>query len=37
MTARLGMDAESGLVHSVIGTAADVNDVTQATQLLHWQ
>jgi IS5 family transposase len=29
------VDAESGLVHTVIGTAANVNDVTQATGLLH--
>lgn len=34
MTAHIGVDAESGLVHTVIGTAANVNDVTQATQLL---
>ncbi|MBF9264063.1 transposase [Acidovorax cattleyae] len=31
------MDAESGLVHTVIGTAATVNDVTQAARLLHGQ
>ena len=30
MKAHIGVDAESGLVHSVIGTAANVNDVTQA-------
>ena len=35
MKAHIGVDAESGLVHTVIGTAANVNDVTQATQLLH--
>ncbi len=29
------VDAELGLVHSVIGTAANVNDVTQAAGLLH--
>lgn len=28
------MDAGSGLVHKVIGTAANVNDVTQAAGLL---
>jgi IS5 family transposase len=28
MKAHIGVDAESGLVHSVIGTAANVNDVT---------
>ncbi|MFG5411427.1 transposase, partial [Piscinibacter sakaiensis] len=37
MKAHIGVDAESGLVHAVIGTAANVNDVTQATQLLHGQ
>jgi IS5 family transposase len=35
MKAHIGVDAESGLVHSVIGTAANVNDVTQAAGLLH--
>src|SRR5258705_257161 len=34
-TLRDGLDAESGLVHSVIGTAANVADVTQAHDLLH--
>ncbi len=29
------MDAESGLVHTIIGTAANVNDVTQGHALLH--
>ena len=29
------MDAQSGLVHTVIGTAANVNDVTQGHALLH--
>ena len=28
-TAHIGVDAQSGLVHTVIGTAANVNDVTQ--------
>ena len=37
MKAHIGVDAESGLVHTVIGTAANVNDVTQATQLLNGQ
>ncbi len=37
MKAHIGVDAESGLVHTVIGTGANVNDVTQATQLLHGQ
>jgi IS5 family transposase len=31
----LGADADSGLVHSVIGTAGNVADVTQASGLLH--
>ena len=35
MKAHIGVDAESGLVHTVIGTAANVNDVTQAHGLLH--
>jgi transposase, IS5 family len=37
MKAHIGVDADSGLVHSVIGTAANVNDVTQAADLLHGQ
>ena len=35
MKAHIGADAESGLVHTVVGTAANVNDVTQAHALLH--
>jgi transposase, IS5 family len=35
MKAHIDGDAESGLVHSVIGTAANVNDVTQAFDLIH--
>jgi len=35
MKAHIGVDADSGLVHTVIGTAANVNDVTQAAGLLH--
>jgi IS5 family transposase len=35
MNAHIGVDAESRLVHTVIGTAANVNDVTQAAGLLH--
>jgi IS5 family transposase len=35
LKAHIGVDAESGLVHTVIGTAANVNDVTQAGALLH--
>lgn len=37
MKAHIGVDAESGLVHTVIGTAANVADVTQAGDLLHGQ
>ncbi|RVU45947.1 IS5 family transposase [Rubrivivax rivuli] len=37
MKAHIGVDAESRLVHTVIGTAANVNDVTQAGALLHGQ
>ena len=35
MKAHIGVDAQSGLVHTVIGTAANVSDVTQAQVLLH--
>ena len=35
MKAHIGADAESGLVHTVVGTAANVADVTQAHHLLH--
>jgi IS5 family transposase len=35
MKAHIGVDAESGLVHIVIGTVANVNDVTQGHVLLH--
>jgi transposase, IS5 family len=34
MKAHIGADAESGLVHTVVGTAANANDVTQAQALL---
>jgi IS5 family transposase len=37
MKAHIGVDAESGLVHTVVGTAANVSDVTQACALLHGQ
>jgi IS5 family transposase len=37
MKAHVGADAETGLVHTVVGTAANVNDVTQAHALLHGQ
>ena len=35
MKAHIGVDADSGLVHTVVGTAANVNDVTQADKLVH--
>ncbi|KAB7619363.1 IS5 family transposase, partial [Alkalilimnicola sp. S0819] len=35
MKAHIGADAHSGLVHSLVGTAANVADVTQTHQLLH--
>lgn len=37
MKAHIGVDAESGLVHSVINTAANTHDITQASSLLHGQ
>lgn len=37
MKGHIGVDADSGLVHSVVGTAANVNDVTQAHALVHGQ
>jgi IS5 family transposase len=35
MKAHIGVDADSGLVHTVIATPANVHDVTQAHALLH--
>jgi IS5 family transposase len=35
MKAHIGVDAKSGLVHTVIGTAANVSDVSQTHGLLH--
>ena len=37
MKAHIGVDADSGLVHTVRGTAAHVNDVTEGNSLLHGQ
>ena len=37
MKAHIGVDADSGLVHTLIGTAANAADVTQANALLHGQ
>ena len=35
MKVHIGVDADSGLTHSLVTTAANVNDVTQAHALLH--
>jgi len=35
MKAHIGVDADSGLVHTVRGTAGSVNDVVEANALLH--
>lgn len=35
MKAHIGVDAHSGLIHTAIGTAGNVHDVTQAEALLH--
>jgi IS5 family transposase len=35
MKAHVGVDAASGLLHTVIGPAGNVSDVTQAGSLLH--
>jgi transposase, IS5 family len=35
MKAHIGVDADSGLTHSLIGTSANVADVTQTRALLH--
>jgi IS5 family transposase len=37
MKAHIGTDAESGLVHSVIATAANIADINVAAALLHGQ
>ena len=37
MKAHIGVDAASGLVHTVVGTPANVNDLNVAGQLLHGQ
>ncbi len=37
MKAHIGVDAESGLVHTVRGTPGNVNDVVEANSLLHGQ
>lgn len=35
MKAHIGVDASSGIVHSIVTTKANVHDVTQAHDLLH--
>ena len=35
MKAHIGLDAQSGLVHTVVGTAANVSDINVAGALLH--
>lgn len=35
--ANIGVDTDSGLVHTVRGTAGNVNDAVQANSLLHGQ
>jgi hypothetical protein len=35
MKAHIGVDAQSGLVHTVVGTAANVSDINVAGALLH--
>ena len=37
MKAHIGADAESGLVHSLVATSANVSDVSQTKHLLHGQ
>jgi IS5 family transposase len=37
MKAHIGVDADSGLVHTVRGTAGNVADVVEANSLLHGQ
>lgn len=37
MNAHIGVDGDSGLLHTVRGTAANVGDVLEANSLLHGQ
>ena len=37
MKAHIGVDAESGLVHTVRGTSSHVSDIAEANSLLHGQ
>jgi IS5 family transposase len=35
MKVHIGVDKDSGLIHSVVTTAANVHDLTMAAELLH--
>lgn len=35
MKAHIGADQQSGLVHTVVSTAANVSDISQTAHLLH--
>lgn len=35
--AHIGVDADSGLVHTIATTPANVHDITKTTDLLHGQ
>ena len=37
MKAHIGVDAESGLVHTVRGTSGNISDIAEANSLLHGQ
>ena len=37
MKAHIGADKDSGLVHTVTGTAANISDISQTPDLLHGQ
>lgn len=37
MKCHIGVNDDSGLVHSAVGTAVNVNDITQAYALMHGQ
>ena len=37
LKAHIGVDDESGLVHTVVSTAANISDISQTDRLLHGQ
>ena len=37
MKAHIGMDKDSGLVHTLTTTPANASDISQTASLLHWQ